>query len=39
MNLEMGNRRGTVRAEEKIKYSTFGERGVSKGDGEILDET
>lgn len=36
VNLERSNRREAVQAEEEIRNSTFGESGVSKGDGECI---
>lgn len=40
MNLEIANRTGKVQVEEEIKKnSTSGECEISKGNGEILDET
>lgn len=36
VNLERGNRRGAVQADEEIRTSASGECGVSKGDGESI---
>lgn len=36
VNLERSCRRGAIQAEREIRNNTFGEHGVSKGDGEYI---